>query len=331
MTVRFGVIGLGAIGSVHASNLASRIPGATLAAVADVDIALAQATAHRFGVPTVLTSATDLIADPAVDAVVICTPRDTHAPLVIEAAAAGKHTFCEKPLACTRGEIAAVDRALAASGILLQVGFNRRFDANFIRVKDAITSGEIGATQLMHLVSRDPQPAAGAADRTPADILLETTIHDLDAARHFANSEIASVYTVRVRAHDGERLDGVLLTLQFANGIVATIDNHLRSAFGYDQRVEVFGSAGAIAIANETATRTTLSTRTGLIDPLPLDFFTERYAAAYIAEMRALTECITTGHRPAVSAADGAAATIAALAAIQSLDSGQPVTVEAAP
>ncbi|MDP9181013.1 MAG: Gfo/Idh/MocA family oxidoreductase [Chloroflexota bacterium] len=322
----FGVIGVGAIGRLHAEHLAARIPCARLVAVADINIPAARAAAERLDVAAYPNHAA-LLADPGVTAVAICTPRETHAPIIKDAAAAGKHIFCEKPLAGSLEEIDDAMAAVARAGVMLQVGFNRRFDASFAHVHDTIAAGGIGAPQIIHIVSRDPEPADGRASRTPADLILETTIHDLDMARYLAGSEITSVHALGLPASEPGRLEGAIIVLSLATGVVATIDNHLRSAFGYDQRLEVFGTAGALSIANETPHRATLAGKAGIIDPLPLHFFAERYVDSYIAELSAFARCVAEKTAPPVTASDGRAAVVAALAALDSLREGRPVAL----
>src|ERR1700687_2607514 len=191
----FGVIGIGAIGRLHVDHLATRVPRARLVAVADINAAVVRSEAERLDLAAYPNHAA-LLADPAVAAVAICTPRGTHARMIKDSAAVGKHIFCEKPLAGSLDEIDDAMAAVEKAGVLLQVGFNRRFDASFAHVHDQIVAGAIGAPQIIHIVSRDPEPADGNASRTPDDLILETTIHDLDMARYLAGSEITSVHAL---------------------------------------------------------------------------------------------------------------------------------------
>jgi myo-inositol 2-dehydrogenase/D-chiro-inositol 1-dehydrogenase len=322
-----GVIGVGAMGRIHAEHLATRVPGGRLAAIADINATVARTEAERLSVAATYPDHAALLADPNVDAVAICTLRGSHAQIIKDAAAAGKHAFCEKPFA---GNLEEIDDAMAATsraGVLLQVGFNRRFDPSFRHVHDTIVAGGIGAPQIIHLVSRDPTPPNAHSSRVPADLLFETTIHDLDMARYLAGSEITSVHAIGLAAAEPGRLDGAILTLQFANGVVATIDNHLRSAYGYDQRLEVFGPGGALSIANETPHRATLSNESGIVDPLPQHFFAERYVDSYVAEMSAFARCVAENVAPPVTASDGRAAVVAALGALDSLREGRPISL----
>ena len=326
--LRVGVIGVGAMGSIHAEHLAARVPNARLEAIADINGNTAKTVAAQLGVAKVYADASQLIADAEIDAVAICTLRPLHPTLIIEAAAAsGKHIFCEKPLASTVEECDAAIAAVAQARVKLQIGFHRRFDPHFSQVRETISAGGIGEPRIMHMVSRAPNPVAGNASRSPADLFLETTIHDLDMARRLSGSEIAGVFAVGVPGAEAGTLEGAVLTLRMANGVVATIDNHLRSAYGYDQRVEVFGSGGAVSIANQTPHRATVADRHGVNTAPPLHFFAERYGDAYLAEMAAFVRSVIDGTEPLVTGADGRAAVVAALTAVESLAKGAPVVV----
>lgn len=322
-----GVIGIGAMGSIHAEHLAGRVPNARLVAISDVDVAAARALGGSLGVETVYGSHAELLADSNVDAVAIAAPRQFHVPMIIDAAAAGKHVFCEKPISSTVTEADEAIAAAAKAGVVLQVGFHRHFDANFRAVHDAVKSGSVGRPQIIHLTARDPVTPGTSEGRTPDDLILETTIHDLDMARYLGGAEIESVYAEGVPGPRDGQLDGVVISLRLANGVLVTIDNHIRSAYGYDQRAEVFGTGGMIAVENETPHRAMLTSAGGSQRALPLHFFRERYGVAYIAELTAFAESALTGARPAVTGEDGRIAVTAAQAAIQSLREGRPVAV----
>ncbi|MDZ4769840.1 MAG: inositol 2-dehydrogenase, partial [Chloroflexota bacterium] len=243
-----GVIGAGRIGRVHADTIARRIPDARLAGVTDIDTNAASALADSLGA-AIYPDATALLADDTIDAVAICSATDTHAALIAQAAAAGKHIFCEKPIAA---DLDAIDSALAAverAGVTLMIGFNRRFDPNHQRIKRAIESGEIGSPHLLHIVSRDPAPPPVSYIKVSGGMFFDMTIHDFDMAR-FLLGEVVEVYAaggVMVDAAIGEAgdIDTAVITLRFASGAIGTIDNSRKAVYGYDQRVEVFGSAGS--------------------------------------------------------------------------------------
>jgi myo-inositol 2-dehydrogenase/D-chiro-inositol 1-dehydrogenase len=312
----FGVAGVGAIGAVHAANLAKLVPGASLVAIADIDAERRRREGDRLGVPAFATLS-DLLSNVRTDAIVICTPRGTHASLITEASAAGKHIFCEKPLAASVGQCDEALAVVASAGVRFQVGFNRRFDSRFQRAHEAIARGEIGSLRLLHIISRDPRPATGYASRLPADLFLETTIHDFDTAR-LLGGEVAEVYATGLPAEPG-RLEGALVLLRFKSGAIAVIDNHLASPTGYDNRVEALGEAGVATVENEPAPET------GADDQRP--FFVVRYDAAYVAEMTAFVGCICAGTPPPATGADGRAAVAIAEAAMRSLETGRPVRI----
>lgn len=331
-TLNIGLLGAGRIGRVHAQNLAYRLPQARLVGVADVVLSAAEQVAGEYGIPA-YDDPRRLLEDPSVEAVVICTSTDTHAALIEAAAQAGKHIFCEKPIAL---DLAAIDRALAvvkAAGVKLQIGFNRRFDPSFQRVRQAVANGEIGEPHILRITSRDPQPPPIGYIKVSGGIFLDMTIHDFDMARFVMGTEVEEVYAtgaVLVDAAIGEAgdVDTALVTLRFANGALGTIDNSRRAVYGYDQRVEVFGSRGMIAVSNETPHHATLSDASGVHGPLPEFFFIERYAAAYIAEMRAFVESVLEDKTPPVTGEDGRIPVVMGYAAWKSLRERRPVALK---
>jgi myo-inositol 2-dehydrogenase/D-chiro-inositol 1-dehydrogenase len=325
MTLRVGVIGVGAMGSIHAEHLAHRIPGARLEAIAEVVTKRARAASRQLAVSKVYPEASQLIGDPEIDAVVIATTRRLHSGLIASAASAGKHVFCEKPLGSTLKECDMALAEVARAGVKLQIGFHRRFDASFAAAWGAIRRGAIGEPLIMHMTSRDPSPVAGNAGRLPEDLFLETTIHDLDMARYLSGSEIGEVFVMGVGGKRG--LEGAVVGLRMSGGIPGTIDNHLRSVYGYDQRVEVFGSRGMVSVENQAPDSARLSDADGIHSARPRAFFAERYAEAYRAELESFVSCVTEGREPAVTGNDGRAAVAAALACAESLSKGRPVSV----
>lgn len=329
--LRVGVLGAGRIGRVHAEHLAYRVPGARLVAVADVVPAAAEACASRFGAKA-YGDPKEVLGSPDVDAVIICTSTDTHAALVEQAAAAKKHVFCEKPI---DHDLARIDRAIAAArtaGVTLQIGFNRRFDPNFRHVRESVAAGKIGEVRLVHITSRDPRPPPVEYVKVSGGMFLDMTIHDFDMARYLLGSEVKSVFAVggaRVdpRIADAGDIDTAIVTLEFENGAFGTIDNCREAAYGYDQRVEVFGSAGALWAENQTAHRTRHGDRTGIHAPVPLDFFMDRYTESFIAEMTEFVAAVREKKKPPVTGEDGRVPVVMALAAAKSLRERRPVAL----
>lgn len=330
--LNIGLIGAGRIGQVHAATIAYRVNSAQLAAVTDPIASAAQAVAGKFRIPTIANSYKDIIADPNIDAVMICTPTDTHAEIIQAAAAAGKHIFCEKPVALDLAQTDAAVNAAERAGVKLQLGFNRRFDANYARVRQAIVSGEVGEVRMVHIISRDPAPPPISYVKVSGGIFLDMTIHDWDMARFLTGSEIEEVYVqggIRVDPAIGEAgdIDTHVTLLRFANGAIGTIDNCRQAAYGYDQRVEVFGSKGVINTQNNYANNSVLSTAQSVQRDLPLNFFMTRYTEAYAAEVEAFVASVVNNTPVAVSGQDGRAALLVGLAAKRSYAERRPVRV----
>lgn len=328
-TVRIGVIGVGRIGSMHADLLARQVPGAEVTRVVDAYAPAAQAVGARLGVPAAA-SIDELLAADDVDAVAICTSTDTHADLIVAAARAGKAIFCEKPVSL---DLAEVDRALAAvqaAGVPFQIGFNRRFDPAHAAVARAVADGEVGEVQIVRITSRDPAPPPLEYVRTSGGIFLDMTIHDFDMARFVAQSEVVEVYArgaIRIDAGFGEAgdVDTAVIVLEHENGAFTTIDNSRKAVYGYDQRVEVFGSAGMAASENPLAHSTIVRTAAGVRAATLPYFFLERYVPSYLGEWEAFVSAVANGTPPAVGAADARAPLVIGLAAWRSLRERRPV------
>ena len=330
--VRVGVIGAGRIGKLHAANLATRVPHAELAAVADVDLPAAQALAAQWRLPAAAADYRRLLDDPTIDAVAICSATNTHADILCAAAAAGKHIFCEKPIDFDLARIDAALEAVERAGVILQVGFNRRFDASFGRVQRMVSAGQIGAPHLLRITSRDPAPPPLDYVRASGGIFLDMTIHDFDMARFLIGSEVSEVFTlgaVRVDPAIGEAgdLDTVVVSLRFANGVLGTIDNSRRAVYGYDQRVEVFGEGGMVAAGNNVADQHVFSNADGVHTANPVYFFLERYNESYVAEMQAFVDCLRAGSPPPVGGRDARVPVVMGLAARRSYEQSRPVAL----
>lgn len=328
--LNIGLIGAGRIGKLHAEHLCRRIPRARLAAISDANMEAAQDCAERLGIPRTDQNYHDLLADPAIEAVVICSPTDLHAIMIEEAAQAGKHIFCEKPIARTLPEIDQALHAVEHAGVKLQIGFNRRFDANFARIRHAIVAGEIGQPQLLHIISRDPGPPPIEYIRSSGGMFLDMTIHDFDMARFLIGGDVEEVYAagaVKVDFAIGEAgdIDTAIVMLKFANGVLATIDNSRRAVYGYDQRVEAFGSGGAISVSNNHPNTAVISDAACVWRELPLNFFMDRYTESFLVEMAAFVSAILDDTAPLVSGIDGRAAVQLAAAAQRAYAENRPV------
>jgi myo-inositol 2-dehydrogenase/D-chiro-inositol 1-dehydrogenase len=326
--VRLVVVGAGRIGTLHATLLNGRVEGADLAAVADADPRRAQRLAARVGVRA-LPVEEALEAD--VDAVAVCASTPAQADLVVAAARAGRHVFCEKPLA---QELPEIDRAVAAAdraGVILHVGFNRRFDPSHAAVGDAVAAGTLGALHLVRITSRDPEPPPpGYA--LPGGMLLDTTLHDFDMARFVTGSEIVDVFVRGATRIEGPRrcewdVDTLAAVVRHADGTITTIDNSWQSAYGYDQRVEAFGSKGMAVSGPQAEHQATVWGPRGSRSARLRAFFAERYADAYTRQWSAFIGAVRRGGEPPVDGRSARAALAAALAARRSLERGQPASV----
>ncbi len=332
-TVNLGLIGAGRIGRVHAETITRSIPEARIVSVADVFVKAAAEASELYGIPKYTEDPEDIFSDPSIDAVLICSSTDTHAEFIERAARAGKHVFCEKPIS---HDLSAIDRALDAvesAGVKLQIGFQRRFDPNFRRVRELIENGSIGKPYLVHIISRDPAPPPIDYIKVSGGIFLDMTIHDFDMARFLLGEEVQEIYAIGgtlvdpTIAEAGD-IDTALITFEYESGAMGTIDNCRKAVYGYDQRVEVFGSGGRAMAHNETPTRTTFMDGTGLHSDKPLHFFLERYRVAYAEEMRAFVRSIVEDTEPPVTGLDGKIPVVMGLAAWKSLKGHRPVRLE---
>jgi myo-inositol 2-dehydrogenase/D-chiro-inositol 1-dehydrogenase len=328
--LHFGIIGAGRIGKVHAETLAFRLPEAEIVCIADVNREAAETLAARCGIPKVVATAEEVIGDPRVEAVLICTPTGTHADLIVHAAKAGKQIFCEKPIAFSLDKIDMALAAVAKAGVKLQIGFNRRFDSNFRRVRQAVLKGEIGQPCLMHIISRDPAPPPISYIRSSGGIFLDMTIHDFDMARFLIGDEVEEIYTaagVMVDPAIGEAgdLDTAIVLLRFRNGVIGTIDNSRKAPYGYDQRAEILGSEGKIATENRYPNQAVVSGGKSIYTDLPMNFFMDRYTESFALELQMFVQAVLGGKPTPVTGADGRAPVVMALAARKSYDEHRPV------
>ena len=330
--IGIAVLGAGRIGTLHAANVARQVPGAALVGVADVDLAAAQRAVVGAGAGRATAQYQELLDDPAVQAVVVATPTDTHAAVMADAARAGKHILCEKPIAltleATRRAIEAVERA----GVLLQIGFNRRFDPAWVRAQQAVARGDIGEPWIVKLVGRDPRIAPLSYLQVSGGQFKDQAIHEYDAARWLMGREVEEVYatgSVLVEpavAQLGD-VDTSLTTLRFAGGALGLVDSCRRAVYGFDVRGEVHGSGGKLMIGYEGRTAVTL------LEPNRashdhIDWFLERFADAYRDEVIDFVDCIRTGRAPRVGAEDGYRALQIAVAAGRSHRERRPVRME---
>jgi myo-inositol 2-dehydrogenase/D-chiro-inositol 1-dehydrogenase len=329
LTLGFGLLGAGRIGKVHAKAVAANAD-ARLVAVADALEKPAAEIAARYACEVRTIEQIEKAAD--IDAVVICTPTDTHADLIERFARAGKAIFCEKPIDLDAARVGECLKVVEKAGGTLMVGFNRRFDPHFMAVRKAIDDGAIGKVEMVTITSRDPGPPPGEYITRSGGIFRDMTIHDFDMARFLLGEEpvaVAASASVLVDPKIGELgdFDSVSVILTTASGRQCVISNSRRATYGYDQRIEVHGSLGMVAAENQRPVSIELANASGYTRPPLHDFFMTRYLDAYANEIAAFVAAITEGRPASPGGADGLAALGLADAALKAAREGRTVKV----
>ena len=327
--ITFCQFGAGRIGAIHAANIAGH-PNARLRLVVDTDHAAAEGLAIRHG--AVLGSDEEALADPEIDAVVIASSTDTHADLIEAAARAGKAIFCEKPLDLDRGRAEACVAIAEECGVLLMVGFNRRFDPHFARLERQIRDGRIGRPEIVTITSYDPAPPPLDYVRRSGGLFRDMMIHDFDMARWLLDEEPAELFaaaSVLVDPAIGEAgdVDTAVVMLRFESGALCQISNSRRAVYGYDQRIEVLGSKGALQAGNVAESTVTFAGTDGIVGDKPLPFFLERYGEAYRRELGHFIDAVAAGTAPLVGGEDGIKALALADASLESYRTGHPIGI----
>ncbi|AGC68032.1 oxidoreductase domain protein [Thermoclostridium stercorarium subsp. stercorarium DSM 8532] len=331
--LNLGIIGAGRIGRLHAENIVSCYRNVRLKSVSDLYYENLQDWAKSLGIENLTGNYEDILNDPEIDAVLVCSPTDTHARISIEAARAGKHIFCEKPVDMDPNRIKEVLRQVEQAGVIFQVGFNRRFDKNFRRAYEMIREGKVGDIHVIRITSRDPAPPTPEYIRASGGIFMDMTIHDFDMMRYLSGSEVAEVYATGAAMIDKNiaelgDIDTAAVVLKFKNNAIGIIDNSRKAVYGYDQRIEVFGSKGCVTVSNETDSLAVLSNEEGVWSEKPKYFFLERYKESFIIEIGEFIDSILKGKKPPVGGVDGLNSVLIAMAAKKSYLTRQPVKVE---
>jgi myo-inositol 2-dehydrogenase / D-chiro-inositol 1-dehydrogenase len=330
--VGVALIGSGRMGAYHAATLGERLPSARLTAIADPAPGAAEKLAGALGADAAYTDAAEAFADPAVEAVVIAAPSRFHADLIVVAAGAGKAVFCEKPAALSLIDLDRAIDAVRAAGVVLQVGFNRRFAPDWTAARALLDDGTLGTPRLVRSVTRDP----GGFDPSrvaPDTIFNETLIHDFDTLR-FLNpgAEAVEVYAIADALvesdwRDRGLLDTAVVTVRFDNGAVGVAEACFEAKYGYDVRGEVFGSGGMATMGDGRRTGMVFSGPAGrVVDTARSD--QELLAGAYVAELAAFVDAVRARTPAPVGGEDARAALAIALAAAQSVREGRPVRIE---
>jgi myo-inositol 2-dehydrogenase / D-chiro-inositol 1-dehydrogenase len=326
--VEFCLVGAGFIGPVHAANIAAH-PRARLRHVVDLDRSAAERIAGTTGAR--VSTLDEALADPGLDAVVICTPPRTHAAIIEAAARAGKAIFCEKPIDLDIGKVSACGAVLAQTGVPFFVGFNRRFDPTHAAMAKALRQGEIGTVEMLVISSRDPEispPDYIAA--MPYGIFYDTMIHDFDMACWLTGARpvevIARTAVMMPTSENPHRdPDTAMVILTMDNGGLVHVNSSFRAVYGYDQRIEAFGPGGMLVSRNRQRTLLERHGADGIRqDPLQY-FFIDRYVEAYRSELDHFVEALEAGTNPSIGFEDGRIALDVAYAAMQSARTGEPV------
>ena len=330
--VNIAVIGTGRIGSVHTRDLVRSIHEANVVAICDIRLEVAQAVADELGIERVVKDYHELLADKNIEAVLIATNTDTHAFIVKDAANAGKQIFCEKPLALDLASSDEVLDTIEKTKVKLQIGFNRRFDRSFRRVREVVTSGDIGHPCILRITNRDPEPPSIEYAKTSGGMFLDMSIHDFDMAR-FQIGEIEEVYAignVLVAPYLKEigDVDTNVITLRFANGAVGTIDNSRQCVYGYDQRLEVFCSNGTAMAGNEYENTVVKGNGEGYHSAKLPYFFIQRYADGYINEVRQFLQCVRDDKPVSPTGQDSRMAVLLGMATWESFRQNRPISMK---
>ncbi|VBB08223.1 inositol 2-dehydrogenase [Lucifera butyrica] len=329
--LKIGIIGIGRIGKLHGNNLSFSVPNAKIEAVADLSLNdEMRAWAQGVGILKIYDNPAQVFADPAIEAVFICSSSESHADLIIQAARAKKHIFCEKPIHTDAGRIREALAVVKEAGVKLQVGFVRRFDHNHKKVRDVVASGRMGKPHIVKVTSRDPEQQSMEYIGTSGGIFLDMTVHDFDMVRYLSGSEVTEVTaigTIKIdaRIREFSDVDTAIVLLKFENGAIGVIDNSRAARYGYDQRVEVHCDKGCVQDYNDLIDTAMISTKDGIYSERPRWFFLERYNQAFIAEAQAFTDAILNDTEPSVTGIDGLMPVLIAKAAQKSLNEGRMV------
>ena len=329
--LKLGIIGAGRIGKVHGESVMRFVKGATVKAIADPFMNDAtRAWAKELGIAECYEDYKKILSDPEIGAVLICSSTDTHSPISLEAIAAGKHVFCEKPIDHDVEKIKAVVEALKGSKLKYQVGFNRRFDHNFRAAREAVKAGKIGELNTLSITSRDPAAPPVDYIKVSGGIFLDMTIHDFDMVRFISGDEVEEVYASGAVLVDpaiakAGDIDTAIVNLKLSGGAIAVINNCRRAAYGYDQRLEAFGALGQVEVMNDTDSTAVLSNADGVTKEKPKYFFLERYMAAYTAEIEAFVRAVENDTDVEVGVDDGLQPVLIGLAATRSVKENRPV------
>ncbi|MCF7567466.1 inositol 2-dehydrogenase [Sabulilitoribacter arenilitoris] len=327
--IKIGIIGMGRMGKIHLKNLSENIDNVEVVAVVNPSEE-GQKFALQYGAKNVSNNINSIIENQEIDAVVICSPNNTHSEYTIKCANAGKAIFCEKPIDMSLEKSIETISIISELKTPLMIGFNQRFDKNFSKVKDEINKGKIGFIRNLHIISRDPQPPPISYIKKSGGLFKDMTIHDFDMARFIMGCEVEEVFAygnclIDPEIGKAQDIDSATVLLKFENGALATIENSREAKYGYDQRLEVLGSNGMIKVDNPLKTGVKISTEKGTVSDRNLNFFMDRYEASYLVEMSSFINALINNKPMPVTGEDGLKAMLIAEAANSSLAQNHPI------
>ena len=330
--IKIGVIGIGRMGKIHLENLSRKILGVEVVAAVNPGVD-GRNFARELGISIVSDDVHVILENDAIDAVLIASPSSTHAEYAIAVARAGKAVFCEKPIDMSLEKAKETIEIISGLGVPIMIAFNQRFDVNFSKVKTEILKGRIGELRNLHIISRDPGPPPISYIKTSGGLFLDMTIHDFDMARFIMGCEVTEVFAtggclIDAAIGDAGDIDSATVLLKFENGAVATIENSRATAYGYDQRLEVFGSEGVIKVENPLKSNVKILGLEGTETDRHLNFFMDRYKESYLDEMNAFISALQNNTAMPVSGDDGLKAMIIAEAANNSLMENRPIRID---
>ena len=307
--IKLGILGLGRIGKIHLETICTKIEGVKVIAAMNPSIE-GRSFADRYGIPLVTDNAMAVLHHPEIDAVLICSPTNTHSDYVIEAAHAGKAIFCEKPIDLSLNKVRETLQIVSNANVPLMIAFNQRFDPNFATIKEGITAGKLGRLYTVHITSRDPSPPPVSYIKQSGGLFIDMTIHDFDMARYIVDAEVVEVYAKGYNLIDPEigiagDIDTGIILLTFDNEVTVIIENSRKASYGYDQRLEVFGSLGMMKAENPIKNDCTFFDKKGAHLPRHLDFFMDRYTMSYQKEIEAFIHALKNKQPMPINGEDG--------------------------
>lgn len=330
--VNFGIVGLGRIGKIHFDNIRLYCENASVLAVSNLN-PINQEWVKARGVHNIYDRFDEMMLNKEIDAVIISSPTAFHSEHIKVAAEAGKAIFCEKPIDLSLETVRDIDHLIKSKEVPFMVGFNRRYDANLIKIKDDIEKGVIGEPQIIKITSRDPAPPSINYIKSSGGLFLDMAIHDFDTACFLNQQKVVMVYSTGTVFGDSEikkagDIDTAITTLTFENGSMASIDNSRKSAYGYDQRVEVFGDLGMTASKNQLSDTHYLANSKGIHTALPIGFFMERYSSSYLLIIKKFIACLLDKVEIPNASSAGLNALAIAIAAKKSFDQNRVVAMD---